>query len=293
VSVGLAHSRLSVIDLKKGSQPMSNEDGSIWIVHNGEIYNFREMRAELETKHEFRTNSDTEVILHAYEEYGPDCVRRLNGMFAFAIWDGRQKRLFMARDRLGQKPLYYYSRGDFTAAASTLKSLTSTPGVPRDLDWNALSLYFTYQYVPAPMTAFKDVFSLPPAHYLVTDTYGTRRVRYWKPDYASKTEMSFDESCESLRELLSDAARLRLVSDVPLGAFLSGGIDSSITVGLMAKYHSGPVRTFAIGFPEEKYDERPYARSAARAFGTDHREFEVGPECLDALPDLVEHYGQP
>ncbi len=291
--VALAHSRLAVIDLETGSQPMSNEDGTIWIVYNGEIYNFQDLREDLEDRHEFRTASDTEVIVHAYEDYGAECVRRFNGMFAFVIWDARERRVFMARDRLGQKPLYYVNGNGLTAAASTLQALMTTPDLARELDWDALGLYFTYQYVPAPLTAFKGVHALEPAHYMVIDAAGSRRQRYWRPDFRRKTERGFDESCEDLRELMSDAVKLRLISDVPVGAFLSGGIDSSITVGLMAPKHSRPVRTFSIGFANKDYDERPYAASAAREFGTAHMEYEVGPECIEVISDVLAHHGQP
>jgi asparagine synthase (glutamine-hydrolysing) len=291
--VALAHARLAVIDLETGSQPMCNEDGTVWIVHNGEVYNFNEIRQELEENHEFRTASDTEVIIHAYEEYGLDCVKRFNGPFAFVIWDSREKRVFMARDRLGQKPLYYCNRGGFLVAASTLRALMSTPGVRRELDWTALGLYFTYQYVPSPLTAFRDVRALEPAHYAVVDRHGSGRVRYWRPDFGKKTERSFEESCEELRDVIADAVSLRLISDVPVGAFLSGGIDSSVAVGVMSGRHSSPVRTFSIGFANEKYDERPYASSAARTFRTHHMDFEVGPECIEVLPDLLVHHGQP
>jgi len=294
-NAGLGMARLSIIDVLGGHQPMPNEDGSVWLVFNGEIYNFRALREELLAKgHRFRTRTDSEAIVHLYEELGERAVERLRGMFAFAIWDERADgRLFIARDRLGKKPLVYHDDGSRLAFASELQALLAAPGVPRALSPQALDLYLTYQYVPAPLTIYDGIRKLPPAHYLVASREGTRLERYWD----LPTELAADRDARlparDLREMLDAAVKMRLESDVPLGAFLSGGIDSSIVVGLMARHMREPVRTFSIGFGEPKYDELRYARIAAAAFKTQHREFVVEPKAIEILPLLVRHYGEP
>ncbi len=292
--VALGFRRLSIIDLSGGSQPMSNEDGSIWIVFNGEIYNFQALRHRLEgNKHTFRTASDTETILHLYEDEGPACVERLRGMFAFAIWDGRERRLMLARDRLGVKPLVYRHEPDRLIFASELKSLLQVPDVPRELDPTALDHYLALQYVPHPRTIFRGIQKLPPAHYAIWQNGRIELVRYWEPDWNREQPLSEPEYRERLRDTLAEATRLRMIADVPLGAFLSGGIDSTITVGLMQQVAERPVKTFSIGFPVAEFDETRFARLAADHLKTDHHEFTVEPSCVEILPRLVWHFDEP
>jgi asparagine synthase (glutamine-hydrolysing) len=278
--VGLGHRRLSIIDLAKGHQPLSNEDGTVWIVFNGEIYNFQELRPALVAQgHRFRTDSDTEVILHLYEQKGADCLQELRGMFAFAIWDARARTLFLARDRIGKKPMCYRVEKNRILFASEIKSILQAAGVPRELSLEALHHYLTYQYVPHPVTMFSGIAKLPPGHYL-TWKDGRAEVReYWRP--TCRPEPLKEAECVArVRELLTESVRLRLISDVPLGAFLSGGMDSSIVVGLMSKLSNAPVKTFSIGFAEKRYDELDYARAVARHFKTDHQEFVVRPNAV-------------
>jgi len=292
--VALAMCRLRVIDPAGGSQPVSNEDGSVWTVYNGEIYNFRELRGELRPRgHRFRTQSDTEVVVHAYEAFGVDCVRRLRGMFAFALWDARRERLLLARDRLGVKPLYYWQRGDRVAFASELKSLLQLPDLPREVDPEALDLYLTYGYVPAPRSVFRGVRKLPPAHVLVLDRAGLRVERYWDFVPAERPSGTLRDAVTELRERLRGAVRSHLVSDVPVGAFLSGGLDSSTVVALMSREGTRPVRTFSIGFREARFDELPYARLVARRYDTEHRELVVEPGAARRLPELLSHFDEP
>jgi len=291
--VGLGHRRLSIIDLAKGHQPLSNEDGTVWIVFNGEIYNFQELRPALIAQgHRFRTDSDTEVIVHLYEQKGADCLQELRGMFAFAIWDSSARSLFLARDRIGKKPLCYRVEKDRILFASEIKSILQAGGVPRELSLEALHHYLTYQYVPHPLTMFQGIAKLPPGHYL-TWKDGRAEVReYWRP--TCRPEPLKEAECvERVRELLTESVRLRLISDVPLGAFLSGGLDSSIVVGLMAKLSNAPVKTFSIGFAEKRYDELEYARAVARHFKTEHQEFIVRPNAVEIIPKLVWHYDEP
>ena len=292
--VGLGHRRLSVIDLAGGRQPMANEDGSIRIVFNGEIYNFPELRRRLvESGHRFATNSDTEVILHLYEEHGVDCVLHLRGMFAFGLWDEPRRRLLLARDRLGKKPLCWHHRSGRFIFASGIEPIIMHPGVSRAVSNAAIDLFLTYQYVPHPHTIFEDVHKLAPGHMLVYENGRASVTRYWQPELRIDDRRSTDDWCEELRSRLTEAVRMRLISDVPLGAFLSGGIDSTIVVGLMAKLTAEPVKTFSIGFADRRYDERSYARIAAERFGTDHREFIVEPDALKTLPHLVHHFNEP
>ncbi|MPZ17078.1 MAG: asparagine synthase (glutamine-hydrolyzing) [Luteitalea sp.] len=295
----LGHKRLAIIDLSPaGRQPLSNRQGSVWITFNGEIYNFQTLRRELEQDgYVFRTRTDTEVILSAYEKWGLDCLTRLRGMFAFALWDAPRRRLLLARDRVGKKPLFYTTAGGRLLFASELQSLLADPAVPRTVDLPAIDTYLSWGYVPAPQTAFENVFKLPPAHYLtLTLTPAgpvTRLERYWSLGYQAKLRLSEAEAAEALRDTLTEAVRLRMISDVPLGAFLSGGIDSSLIVGLMAGLSSGPVKTFSIGFEEADYNELVHARRVATRFGTDHHEFIVKPDALAILPKLVRHFGEP
>jgi len=295
----LGHRRLSIIDLSEaGRQPMSNASGDIRITFNGEIYNFKHLRRELESLgHGFRTRTDTEAIIFAYEQWGVDCLAKLRGMFAFGIWDRRRRRLFLARDRVGKKPLFYAQFGDNFLFASELQGLLADKRVPREVDPPAVDAYLSYGYVPAPRAAFKGIYKLPPAHYLTLDLKQTgfekRIERYWALDYEPKLRIDEDEACEVLREKMTEAVRLRMISDVPLGAFLSGGVDSSVVVGLMAQLSGEKVKTFSIGFNESAYDETAHARRIAERWETDHHEFIVEPDALSILPKLVRHYGEP
>ncbi len=263
--VALGFRRLSIIDVAGGHQPLSNEDGSVWIVFNGEIYNYRTLRRRLDGHgHTFRTAGDTETLVHLYEDEGTDFLRHVEGMFALAIWDARSRQLVLARDRLGKKPLVYRHEPGRLLFASELKSLLQVPGVPRDIDPGAVDEYLAYQYIPHPNTIFTGIRKLPPAHFAV---YREGRLTvdcYWRPDFAREIERPAADYAAELREKLTAAVEKRLQSDVPLGAFLSGGIDSSIVVGLMTRLVKGPVRTFSIGFPVPEYDETSYAREVAQ-----------------------------
>jgi len=292
-AVGLGHARLSIIDVAGGHQPMSNEDGSIVIVFNGEIYNFPALRDELTRRgHVFRTRSDTEVIVHLYEENGADCLAELRGMFALAIWDEPRQRLFLARDRLGQKPLCYHHDGRRFLFGSEMKAILAHPQVPREVDEVALHHYLTYQYVASPRTMFRAIRRLPPAHFLIWEKGEVRLERYWdlRPD---PRPMDEKQCADELRGRLEEATQMRLISDVPLGAFLSGGVDSTIVVGLMSRLCREPVRTFSIGFAEKAFNELAYARLAAEKFGTQHQEFTVEPKAIEVLPKLIWHYNEP
>jgi len=292
--VGLAHRRLSIIDVEGGHEPMSNEDETLWLVFNGEIYNFQQLRADLQEKgHRFRTKCDAEVILHCYEEKGIKALEDFRGMFAFAIYDEKAERLFLARDRLGQKPLVYALFGGRFYFASEIKSILQVPGIPREVEILALHHYLTYQYVPHPLTMFKGIYKLPPANYILLSKRGLEKGRYWQPDFSRQVDLPEEEYLRQVRKTLEEATRLRLISDVPLGAFLSGGIDSSIIVALMNLHSNRPVRTFSIGFEEKKYDELQYARLIAKRYKTEHTEFVVRPVCLEVLPDLIWHYDEP
>jgi asparagine synthase (glutamine-hydrolysing) len=294
--VALGHRRLAIIDLVTGDQPMANDDESVWIAFNGEIYNFRELRRELETRGcRFRTTSDTEVILRAYETWGAGCLPRLRGMFAFAIWDAARRRLFLARDRVGIKPLVYHWDGRRLLFASEIKSLLADPTVPRELDWQALHDYLVFHYIPGPRTIFQSIRKLPPASSLVLDVGGTAPTieRYWDLRFAPDHRRSEADWIHGLRWHLQDAVRSHLVSDVPIGAFLSGGVDSSTTVALMAQATDRPVRTFSIGFDEADFDELAYARQVAQRYGTDHCEFVVKPDAMEAMPRLAGQFDEP
>jgi asparagine synthase (glutamine-hydrolysing) len=292
--VGLAMRRLSIIDVAGGAQPIANEDGTVTIVYNGEIYNHEEVRSELlKLGHRFRTSSDTEAVVHAYEEWGEECVTRLNGMFAFAIWDEPRQRLMLARDRVGKKPLLYADLGDELVFGSEFSAVLAHPRVSRDPDDDALRLYLGFQCVPAPWTAFRAIRKLEPGHVLVWERGHVATRRYWRIEREPKVTWREDEARERLLALLEDAVRIRLMSEVPLGAFLSGGIDSSAVVALMAKVSPSRVKTFTIGFEEEEYSEVEHARAVAQAIGTEHHEEIVQPDALEILPTLVRHYGEP
>ncbi|MGE3777929.1 MAG: asparagine synthase (glutamine-hydrolyzing), partial [Pirellulaceae bacterium] len=292
--VALGFRRLSIIDLVCGHQPMANEEENIWLVFNGEIYNFETLRRRLEaTGHRFRTHSDTETIVHLYEDEGLGCFAHLNGMFALAIWDARQRRLVLARDRLGKKPLAYCEEPGRLTFASELKSLLEIPGLPRDLDPGAIDEFLTYQYVPHPRTIYRAIRKLPPGHYAVWQDGRLEVAPYWCPDFSHEQEITEGEAAERLRAVLESAVTMRMRSDVPLGAFLSGGVDSSLIVALMQKNSARPVQTFSIGFPVAEYNETQYARQVARRWQTDHHEMEVTPDAASILPRLVWHYDEP
>lgn len=283
--VGLGHRRLSIIDVDGGAQPIGNEDGRLQVVFNGEIYNFVELRAELGALgHQFRTRSDTEVIVHAYEQWGPDCVRRFNGMFAFALWDAAARRLFLARDHLGIKPLYYADLGKRLLFASEIKALLQDPECPREIDLGALAELFTFRYVPSPKTLFKGILKLPPAHRMTVSRDGITVDRFWTSAPGVPTTRREDELVDEYRALLGDAVRLQLRSDVPLGLFLSSGIDSGVLLAIMSEYASRPVRAFTIGFEGgERSNEVDDARALASRFGADH-------ECMIVTPDDYQKY---
>jgi asparagine synthase (glutamine-hydrolysing) len=286
--------RLAVIDVAGGDQPVYNEDRTVAAVFNGELYNFTGLRDELLAKgHRFTSHSDTECLVHLYEEFGDDLVHRLRGMFAFAIWDARRRRLLLARDRVGKKPLFWRQDGHSLSFGSELKSLVQDPAVRREVDLVALHHYLTYQYVPAPWSIYRGVHKLPPGHLLVWQDGAVELRRYWRLDCAPRPVDSVDAAAERLRELLVEAIRIRMVSERPLGAFLSGGVDSSAVVAAMARHTSGPVKTFSIGFDDGRFDERRYARMVAERYGTDHHELVVTPSALDILPELAWHFDEP
>jgi asparagine synthase (glutamine-hydrolysing) len=286
--------RLSIIDLAGGHQPLANEDGSVWAAQNGEIYNFQELRAFLEREgHQFRTHTDTEVIVHAYEQWGGDFVRHLDGMFAIAVWDSRAERLVLARDRFGKKPLMYFRDEHRLLFASELQSFAAVPGLPRELDYDALGSYLSYMSIPAPATIYRHIRKIPPGHALIADRRSLRIDPYWQLPFTPKTRVSEGEAVEEIRRLLDDAVRKRLMSDVPLGAFLSGGIDSSAVVSTMARLAGGPVKTYSIGFTDREYDELPDARQVAEHCGTEHHEEIVEPSAVEILPALARHFGEP
>lgn len=303
--VGLAMRRLAIIDLNTGDQPIPNEDESVWIVFNGEIFNFPALRADLEKRgHRFRTQTDTECIVHLYEEYGDDCVQHLRGQFAFAIWDKNRQRLFIARDRLGQKPLYYsYQNGSLYFSSELTSLLEALPQRPK-IHLPAIDLYLGLQYIPEPLTPYENIFKLPAAHILTVEN---KRLKvenlnlptfnlqpYWQLEYEPKWELSEAELIAQLRGLLKDAVEMRMISDVPLGAHLSGGIDSSVIVALMAQASSQPVKTFSVGFEESAFSELPYARAVAERYATEHYEFTLTFGDIPAtLAALTQHFGEP
>ncbi|QDV88569.1 asparagine synthase (glutamine-hydrolyzing) [Stieleria sp.] len=293
--VALGFRRLSIIDVEGAPQPMSNEDGGVRMVFNGEIYNFKDLRHRLEgSGHQFATHGDGESVLHLYEDIGTDCFAELNGMFAIAIWDTRRSRLVLARDRIGQKPLYYALVGDRLVFGSELKSLAAVPGVCNEIDPAAIDEFLTYQYIPHPGTIWKGVRKLPPGHVAIFEKGKLVVQPYWDFDPTVEVPRSKGEAVERLRELLSDSVRLRLQSDVPLGSFLSGGIDSSLITAIAQRQEGDtPIRTFSIGFPIADFDETGYAAQVAEHLGTNHQRFEVQPNGVDIIDKLVWHYDEP
>jgi asparagine synthase (glutamine-hydrolysing) len=295
-NVGLGHRRLSIIDLEGGRQPMGNEDGSIQVVFNGEIYNFLELKKDLESKgYRFRTRSDTETIIYGYEEWGEDFVQKLRGMFAIALWDSRNQKLLLIRDRIGKKPLYYHFGKDRILFASEIKALLIDKSIPKEIDPMALDSYLSFGYVPSPLSIFKTIRKLPPAHIAVCRPGDFRVRQYWHLDMGNEASpQSEEEVLEELRALFDEAVRLRLISDVPLGAFLSGGVDSSAVVASMAGLiGKEPVKTATIGFSDKSFDELEYARIVAKQYQTDHTEFVVNPDALEVLKDIVWHLDEP
>jgi asparagine synthase (glutamine-hydrolysing) len=292
--VGLGFRRLSIIDLAGGHQPISNEDGRLWVMLNGEIYNYPELRHELEGKgHHFSTRSDTETIVHLYEEYGEGCFRKLRGMFAIALWDSEKRKLLLARDRVGKKPLFYAADSKRILFGSELKVLLAANDISREIDREALSDYFSFGYIPAPKTIYRAARKVKPGHYLVASEGQVREVCYWDISFAKVEHRSEEDWCELLRHQLCEAIRVRLMSDVPLGAFLSGGVDSSSIVAMMSKLMKRPVTTCSIGFEEEEFNEAEYARQVAQIFKADHHEETVRPSALEILEKLVWHYDEP
>ena len=292
--VGLGIQRLRVIDLETGDQPVYNEDRSVVVVLNGEIYNYRELREELRGRgHTLSTHGDTETIAHLYEDEGADLVHRLNGMFAFALWDARRRRLLIARDRVGKKPLFYSARNGALSFASELAALMADEEIPREIDPAAVDCYLAYGYVQAPRSIWRAVKKLPPAHTLTWEDGELSVERYWRLDYSRKAGAPLPELEEELREHVAAAVRRRMIADVPLGALLSGGVDSAVVVSEMAAASSRPVKTFSIGFEQEEYNELPLARLTAERFGTEHEEFTVEPDAIEIVPKLVRHYGEP
>lgn len=299
-SIGLGHARLSIIDVSSaGHQPMCNEDETVWLVFNGEIYNFQELKAELLSKgHTFRSHTDSETIIHLWEELGPACLEKLNGMFALAIWDKRQNTIFLARDRIGQKPLFYTQLPDGTFAwGSEIKALQQIPAFRTEPDMLAIHYYLSFQSVPAPYCAFKGVRKLPPAHYLIYRNDSVSIHRYWNFSYANQFQVHSEkdeiELQHQLIDRLRESIRKRMISDVPIGSFLSGGVDSSLVSALMAELCSQPIRTFSIGFKEKDFDETEFAKMVSERYGTKHTVFVVKPDIHEILDKLVWHYNEP
>ena len=292
--IGLGHRRLSIIDVSGGHQPISNEDGTIWVLLNGEIYNYPDLSRDMRDRgHRFSTRSDTEAIVHLYEEYGDECFSHLRGMFAIAIWDSTKRRLVLARDRVGKKPLYYYTDTKRILFGSELKAILAVPGVELSMDPLAVSDYFSLGYIPAPKTIYREVRKVLPAHYVVATSRGLIDKEYWRLSFGDVTTRSEEEWSEIIREQLREATRIRLMSEVPIGAFLSGGVDSSSIVALMSQLMDRPVTTCSIGFPVPEFDESKYARQVASLFKTDHHEDVVEPKALEVVDKLVWHYDEP
>ncbi len=294
--IGLGHRRLSIIDLSTGDQPMSSSDGQVTIAFNGEIYNFLELKEDLQSRgYSFSTKSDTETIIYAYMEWGEEFVKKLRGMFAIALWDNRLKKLLLVRDRVGKKPLYYFYDGKTVAFASELKAILTVPGISRELDYGALDAYFSFGYVPSPLSIFKHIRKLEPAHYAVCSSNGLKITEYWdlNMDDCDKT-ISEEDAVQELTAIFDESVKLRLISDVPLGAFLSGGVDSSAVVASMAGIMGDiAVKTSSIGFSEEKFNELAFAQMVSQRYQTDHREAVVNPDALDIIEKIVWHFDEP
>lgn len=294
-NVWLGATRLSIIDLTpSGRQPLTNEDGSVFLVFNGEIYNYLELKKKLNKKHKFKSKTDSEVLVHLYEEYGIDCLKYLRGMFSFAIWDKRKKELFLARDRIGVKPLKYYYNNKFFIFASELKAFISHPAVPKEIDWEAIGEFLTYYYVPSPKTGFKDIYKLPPAHYMIVKPDGKIIIKkYWDLDFSHKLDLKEEEWIEIVTNKFKESIKLRLRSDVPLGVHLSGGIDSGIITALVSIEKGKPLDTFSIGFEDSDYNELSYTEAVSQRYRTNHHEFIVKSNIVDLLPQLTYQYEEP
>ena len=294
-NAGLAMRRLSIIDVAGGQQPIHNQDKTKWIVFNGEIYNYQSLRDDLDKRgHKFYTKSDTEVVLHLFDKYGAECLEHLRGMFAFAIWDERNKSLFIARDRVGKKPLLYsHQKNGDLIFGSEFQAVLKHPSVSREVDLAAIDSYLSYLCVPAPQTAFKQIRKLEPGHWLCWKAGEMETHRYWQPDFSKKIKITENEAIEETTRILRESTRLRMISEVPLGAFLSGGVDSSVVVALMAQESQQPVKTFSVGFEEEDFSELKYAKRVASHVGAEYHEFVVRPNAVDVIPTLVEHFGEP
>jgi asparagine synthase (glutamine-hydrolysing) len=293
-NAGLGHRRLSIIDLATGQQPLSNEDGTVWISFNGEIYNFKDLIRELEAKgHVFRTKSDTEAIVHAWEEWGTKAVEKLRGMFAFALWDENKQQLFLARDRVGKKPLYYLDDPKRFMFGSEIKVILQAPEVSRQIDYTSFYDYLSLLYVPAPKTIFKSIKKLPAGHWALVTADTIKVESYWDLPFFPEHDLSESRMMEDLLNILDESTRIRMISEVPLGAFLSGGVDSSGVVALMAKGSSTPVKTNSISFSVAKYNEAAFAQKVADLFHTDHHEFHVTPDAVPIVEKLAWHYDEP
>lgn len=293
-NIGLGNRRLSIIDLQSGKQPISNEDGTIWVVYNGEMYNFPKLRPQLESKgHVFRTNSDTEAIVHLYEDFGEDCVDHIGGMFAFALWDERQGKLLLARDRIGQKPLFYSQEGSDFLFGSEIKSILALRTRNPELDPLAMHDYLSLRFISPPRTIFKDIHKLPPAHILIFQNGQTTLRQYWNLSFRDKLKLSESEILEALGEQLKRTVDSHLLSDVPVGAFLSGGLDSSLIVAILARDLGLNPQTFSIGVEESDFDETPYARLVAEQYKTQHTEERVSADLVRSLPKIIWHLDEP
>ena len=292
--IGLGHRRLSIIDVSGGRQPISNEDGNVWVLLNGEIYNYPELRQKLLIRgHRFATNSDTEAIVHLYEDCGEGCFAELHGMFSIALWDARERKLLLARDRVGKKPLFYYSHGKRILFGSELKALLAAEALPRAMDHQAVCDYFSLGYIPAPKSIYRAARKVLPGHFLAASASGIRDTQYWDLSFAKIKNKTEEEWCELLRHELCEATRVRLMSEVPLGAFLSGGVDSSSVVAMMSHLMKRPVTTCSIGFEDEEYNEADFARQVARQFQTDHHEEVVRPNAVEIIEKLAWHFDEP
>ena len=293
---GIAHRRLSIIDLGSGHQPIANEDNTIWLVFNGEIYNYRSLREYLLQKgHQFRSATDSEVIIHLYEEFGNGCIEKLEGMFAFAILDQQKEKLLLARDRMGQKPLYYTLQNNVFVFASELQAIVKHPKINKEINFQGVHDFLTLQYIPAPNTIYKNINKLMPSSYLELELHKTdyKTHKYYQCSFKNKLDISYEDAKIKLRELTTEAVKKRLMSDVPLGSFLSGGIDSTIITGLMSEITDNPVKTFTIGFENSRYDERNYAKETALKFQTDHNVKIVNPNDFSIVEKLIKNYGEP
>ncbi len=292
--VGLGHRRLCIIDLDSGGQPVHNEDKSIWVIFNGEIYNYQQLRKDLiERGHKFYTNSDTETIVHLYEDYGDDCLKKLRGMFSLAIWDSRKKRLLLARDRVGKKPLSYYHRPGYFVFGSEIKSILCDPSIDRKISLSSIDQYLKFGYIAAPQSIYTEIKKLKPGHLLIYENDRIKTKPYWKFEFNEDHTLTEEEILNEIEYILLESTKLRMIADVPLGAFLSGGVDSSLVVALMSRLSDRPVKTFSIGFEEDNYSELEYARIVAKHLGTDHYEEILRPDFFDILKQLLNQFDEP